>query len=418
MIIHHLSSSPAGGAGGAAKRLIALLGKGLDSHRLFCPAPVDGNPDVQGIFSEFPRLGRPRDHLQRLMFSLAKKGRPRSPEPLSLAHIGTLPPPKHPFWQCDVVHFHWLGDTWLDFSRLAKNWPQTTPAVWTMHDLNPVSSICHYPSEACQSLDKGCTNCPWAGGPAGNLILRNSFAAKQSFFATVRPYLVSICQWQHALVRKSPLGQQAGDLRLIRNAFTFDASLPPSSRAEARRCLGLDPAARYLLLGAANLANPRKGADLAVAAAPAGWRWLTFGTGAKHLHLPAQTTHLGHILDPSLLAQIYAAADLFVLPSREECLAQTGLEALVNGTPVVTFADTGPADYVRDGVTGVLANEKTAQSLRHAIDRFASLPALAEQSAVRFAFAQLHGQEYAPAVVTRQYNDLYSAARAKSLSGG
>jgi glycosyltransferase involved in cell wall biosynthesis len=412
MIIHHLASSPGGGAGGATRRLIAQLVKGPDTHRLFCPAPVEACPDATGIFPRFPRARGLKARLNRLLLSLGKKGRPRSPEPLNLSHLGTLPPPDHAFWRCDVVHLHWLGDTWLDFSQLAKQWPKSTPAVWTMHDLNPVSSICHYPGQTCETLAEGCTRCPWVGGPAGDLILKRSFAAKQAFFTHVRPHLVSICKWQDDLVRSSPLGQKAADLRLIRNAFPFDPAKKPLPRAEARSLLGLDPSARYLLLGAANLANHRKGADLVIDAAPTDWKWLTFGAGADRLAMPPHTTHLGHISDPARLAHIYASADLFVLPSREECLAQTGLEAMANGTPVVTFADTGPADYVLPGLTGTLATEKTSDSLRRAIALFSELPGLADQSAVFAAFSRLHASEYSPTVVTNQYANLYNAARA------
>src|SRR5262249_36007211 len=62
---------------------------------------------------------------------------------------------------------------------------------------------------------------------------------------------------------------------------------------------------------------------------------------------------LGHIDTPEEMSQLYGAADLFLLPSLEENLPNTLLEAMSCGTSVVAF-DVG-------GVGEVLANDQTGK---------------------------------------------------------
>ena len=54
------------------------------------------------------------------------------------------------------------------------------------------------------------------------------------------------------------------------------------------------------------------------------------------------------------LAAEYAAADVFVFPSRTDTFGIVLLEAMASGVPVAAFPVTGPVDVVTSGVTGVL----------------------------------------------------------------
>jgi glycosyltransferase involved in cell wall biosynthesis len=55
-----------------------------------------------------------------------------------------------------------------------------------------------------------------------------------------------------------------------------------------------------------------------------------------------------------LLAKIYSAADLFVLPSRFDTFGMAVLESISCGLPVVTYLTKGPKDILQDGVNGYL----------------------------------------------------------------
>ena len=75
----------------------------------------------------------------------------------------------------------------------------------------------------------------------------------------------------------------------------------------------------------------------------------------------------GHLHDDISLRLLYAAADVMVVPSRQEAFGQTASEAHACGSPVVAFATGGLVDIVEDRVTGALAEPFDPASLAAAI---------------------------------------------------
>ncbi|HVV41650.1 MAG TPA: glycosyltransferase family 1 protein [Nitrobacter sp.] len=57
------------------------------------------------------------------------------------------------------------------------------------------------------------------------------------------------------------------------------------------------------------------------------------------------------------LAEIYAAADVFVFPSRTDTFGLVLLEALASGLPVAAFPVTGPRDVIGHAPVGVLSHD-------------------------------------------------------------
>ena len=66
----------------------------------------------------------------------------------------------------------------------------------------------------------------------------------------------------------------------------------------------------------------------------------------------------------SELAQEYAAADVFVFPSRTDTFGIVLLEAMASGLPIAALPVTGPIDIVREGVTGVLDTDLKAAAMK------------------------------------------------------
>ncbi len=92
--------------------------------------------------------------------------------------------------------------------------------------------------------------------------------------------------------------------------------------------------------------------------------------------------YLGTLNDDLSLALLYSAADVFVLPSIQENLANTMVEAMACGTPCVAFSIGGMPDIIEhlkngylaqpykledlaEGITWVLANKERYQKLSH-----------------------------------------------------
>jgi glycosyltransferase involved in cell wall biosynthesis len=59
------------------------------------------------------------------------------------------------------------------------------------------------------------------------------------------------------------------------------------------------------------------------------------------------------VLPRDKLAQIYAAADVFVMPSKHETFGLVLLEAMASGTPVAAYPVDGPLEVMRAKISDV-----------------------------------------------------------------
>lgn len=174
----------------------------------------------------------------------------------------------------------------------------------------------------------------------------------------------------------APLGAA---LVVVRNGVDLERHAPAvreAMRAEARRALGLDP--EDLALLAVGSGFERKGIATAVRAlgdpalARARTVLLVAGRGREASlaalagRVGARVRFLGLVGDPRPL---YAAADLFVLPTVYDPASNATLEALAMGLPVVTTATNGSSEVLAHGCSGwVLADPSDAGALARAIE--------------------------------------------------
>jgi glycosyltransferase involved in cell wall biosynthesis len=152
----------------------------------------------------------------------------------------------------------------------------------------------------------------------------------------------------------------------------------PGDRASARAALGLPSGVTVLLYGASlftqdqnkgfaflksalfSLAEslPKKNLILAL-----------FGDSNFHdneLHgIPVRS--YGPIQADDQLVSLYRAADLFVLPSLQENLPFTVLEAMACGTPCVAYLVGGVGDIIAHGENGYFARAADVRALREGI---------------------------------------------------
>ncbi len=147
------------------------------------------------------------------------------------------------------------------------------------------------------------------------------------------------------------------------------ARFRPLPRTETRAALVAEtglaiPAEVPLLIGVGNLI-PLKGHDLSISALAhvPDAHVIIAGTGPEAEALRRQARELGlearvHLLGsvkPDALARWLAAADLFVLPSEREGLANAWIEALACGTPLVISDVGGAREVVTSPSAGRLA---------------------------------------------------------------
>jgi glycosyltransferase involved in cell wall biosynthesis len=86
-----------------------------------------------------------------------------------------------------------------------------------------------------------------------------------------------------------------------------------------------------------------------------GSKWVA-GEGPQLAELKSrypEVNYLG-VLSQAELAKVYAAADVFVFPSRTDTFGLVLLEALACGLPVAAYPVTGPVDVLADGGAGAM----------------------------------------------------------------
>jgi glycosyltransferase involved in cell wall biosynthesis len=76
-------------------------------------------------------------------------------------------------------------------------------------------------------------------------------------------------------------------------------------------------------------------------------------------------------LPHSALAERLRGADIFVLPSLEEGLVRTALEAMACGLPAVLTPNTGASDFVQPGVNGEVVPIRDPQAIAEAVLKWA-----------------------------------------------
>jgi D-inositol-3-phosphate glycosyltransferase len=169
------------------------------------------------------------------------------------------------------------------------------------------------------------------------------------------------------------------------NGIDTSVYRPPSEEEKRalREELGWDERPRALFVGRL---IPRKGADLAMAAARAleGRMELVLAGPGTPQDSPPNAVALGE-LPPERVAELYRAADCFVLPSTAEGFPGTVQQALASGLPTVLTDDPTYAPYLEGAPEGVVLIERTTKGVIEGLRSIDSGSAIGQEERRRLA---------------------------------
>lgn len=266
----------------------------------------------------------------------------------------------------DVAHLHWSGAGYLSIEAIAR---LPRPWVWTLHDMWAVTGGCHY-TAGCTRFTEGCGMCPLLGSTSRNDLSRGTWRHKQRAWSTLAATLITPSRWLAEVVRSSPL---LGHLpvEVIPNGVDMQI-FRPFERAVAREVLGLPDGVPLVAFGAYRLGDPRKGGDFLAGALRAldmkGEADLVVFGAQDAPPVEGYRVHaFGEIRDARLLALLYSAVDVLVVPSRQDNLPNTVMEALACGTPCVAFEVGGLPDLITHRMNGYLAQPFSVEDLAQGI---------------------------------------------------
>jgi glycosyltransferase involved in cell wall biosynthesis len=374
-ILHIASSDTEGGASRAAHRLHRELTKLGVNSRMFVRKKGSGNSDIRspgGAFAKSMAVIAPF-----LDWKLTKTFYPRKEKGLFSCNMFLgMNIPADEVERADLIHLHWLGTGAVNFSDIKKF---GKPVVWRLPDMFPFTGGCHYSGE-CQAYEEQCGACPFLGSRAQHDVSWFNLRRKRQAIARIEKLeAVAPSRWLADCASRSSVF--AGrTVHTVNTGVDLNAFAPLEKNA-ARQLLGLvvDPGQKVIAFGAVKAQeSKRKGGALlyeairTMVAQTKGadkYKLLVFGASEiPENDLPVETMLLGHLSDDLTLRIVYSAADVFVVPSLEENLPNTGLEALACGTPVVGFYVGGMPDLVQEGRNGSLAKNIDALSLAERLE--------------------------------------------------
>jgi glycosyltransferase involved in cell wall biosynthesis len=272
----------------------------------------------------------------------------------------------------DVINLHWVSGGFLQIETLAK---LNRPLVWTLHDMWSFTGGCHYSGE-CYRYTKSCGACPQLGSYKDWDLSRWVWKRKVKALKNLNLTIVTPSYWLAKCARHSSLFQNVR-VEVIPNGVDIQ-KYRTIERSIARKLLNLREDKQLVLFGSLRAtSNKRKGFHLLQLAlqelSKSGWKdqleVVIFGASEPEhpLDFAFQAHYLGILNDDLSLAIVYSAADVFVLPSIEENLANTVMEAIACGIPCVAFNIGGTPDMIEHQKNGYLAQSLQIEDLAQGI---------------------------------------------------
>lgn len=357
----HGKDIPDGGGAVSTSRLHNGLRKaGIDS-RILCARPT------QATSVAIPRAPRAERVLGHVTLRLG----------LNDVHcVGAFRIKHLPIFQeTDVVNFHGIHGQFFSYLAL----PTLTAdkaAVFTVRDMWPLTGHCAVNYD-CERWRTGCGKCPYPAAPPPLPGKRDGthleWKLKRWAYRHTRMTVVALSTRMLAQLKQSILGHLP--MCHIPNGVDTEA-YQPLDQAMCRAVLGIPAHKKVLLFAAGHLNRKNKGGEgllKALHGLPPTLQkdlvLLLMGEGGEGL---ANATDLdvwpmGYVGGVRLKTVLYAAADLFVLPTFGEGLPNVLLESMSCGIPMVSFDVGGVPDLVRSGITGYLAAPGDVEDLRRGI---------------------------------------------------
>ncbi len=365
MKILHITKLPDGGASLCAIRICkALIEEGIDSKMLF----MQGQPEEYKYIADIDWLYRKHNNIlvRILMKMLRLILRPRFEilimrrkraerngdifftSPVT-AYTNIV---KHPLVkEADIVHLHWISD-FVDFSSFFKKVDK--PIVWTAHDENPGLGGFHYvlqketASKDFLSLDK-----------------EYEKIKRKAVNGNNQPHLIAISEKMQSFFKDNIILKDC-PVTLIHNGVDGD-SFVKKDKMSCREKLHLPINRKIFLFSSYMIEDKRKGLSLLIDALSSfnndSFLLVCLGKFDKIPSISSIEIRCeGLIHGCDRLSMYYSAADYFILPSYQEAFAQTPLEAMSCGTPVVAFPCSGIPELINNQ-NGVICDDFTVESL-------------------------------------------------------
>lgn len=392
MKILHINSSQEGGAAWCAIRINnALIRQGVESRMLFAqgkkiPEGVEGavaKKDAMLMFRSNSLFVKFRHLLMRSPWYFNVEKMQDWLHNVNLHHLFLHQPlsnytkiVNHPLVEwADIIHLHWVPD-FIDYPTFFKRIKK--PIVWTLHDQYPILGVMHFESEYTvrpKELDKIDHLCRK---------IKKKGLSKARFL-----HVVAISEMMKDIISSSDLlgnfpvtlihnGVDTGIFRRMKDDKSIVSEFISS----------LEKDTKIFLFSSYSIWDKRKGLDRVLEALELvkkkinsyNFALVVIGHIDKEIQVDASFPVFctGLVKSQIELAKIYSSVNYFINASYEEAFAQTPLEAMACGTPVISTPCSGASDLIRS-FNGIICDSFDVSALQRGIQKAISVKYNAEQ---------------------------------------
>lgn len=270
----------------------------------------------------------------------------------------------------DIIQLHNLHGYYLNIQMLfdfLKEYQK--PVVWTLHDCWAFTGHCAYFDYVqCEKWKEECYKCPNRLQYPKSFIdnASENYEKKKNLFTSVTNLtLVVPSVWLRERVEKSFL--QSFPVKVVYNGIDLEQFNYEVKKMQFRQKNHIDD--KIIILGVASVWSERKGLETFVQLSkrlPEPYRIVLVGLNAKQKKkLPPNIIGIERVESKKELAEIYADADIFLNPSKEETFGLTTIEALACGTYSIVLRDTACAEIAE--LNGGKVVDGTIESIERAI---------------------------------------------------
>ena len=272
----------------------------------------------------------------------------------------------------DIIHLHNLHSTAINlpmlFCYIKKSGIRT---IWTLHDCWAFTGHCaNFEMCGCKKWETKCKACEQYKRYPKSLVDNSAYMYEQKrkwFGGIENLQIVTPSIWLSEMVKKSFLSEYP--VKVINNGISLDIFGPDKNEYQTKVTIGNK---KFVLLGVAFSWSDAKGLDVFIELAkslPDQYQIVLVGTNREiDKLLPQNIISIHSTYDQSELAAIYAHADLFLNPTREDNFPTVNMEALACGTPVLTF-DTGGSAEILDSRCGSVVSKDDLNAFKSEIIR-------------------------------------------------
>ena len=338
---------------------------------------------------------------------------------IDIANCGTDITNLPEFKEADVIHLHWINQGMLSLKDIRKILQSGKRVVWTMHDIWPATGICHY-TRGCGYFKTTCKQCQLLpGGGSANDLSTAIWNQKQKILSEHHISFVACSKWLEGEAKKSAL-LQGQHICSVPNPIDTHI-YHPEDKQQARQHLELPTDKRIILFVSQRVTDDRKGMayftdaiNRMVEQHPEARKNAVIAILGGHsedvapqLALPVYP--LGYVNDEKRIVDVYNAADVFVLPSLEDNLPNTIMEAMACGVPCVGFRVGGIPEMIDHQKNGYVARFRDADDLATGINWVLNNTDYAQLS--QQAVHQVN-MNYSQRSVASRYIEVYNQAMA------